>query len=203
MLVVHWSPVNNSKSILKNGIRKNQNGLYCYPVTGHLSLDRWWMKALKRFRRDGKRYNGFIFKVEEQDLPAYYGHFMGATTKDKFEKPIKSLLELGQELQNTIIWRIGERISGGTSERITNETDYLKLGRDEIIKRPDIYKETLNDTAFMEYILEDFQIVLTKSIAANRIIRIIPSNEEFGRILYKNKKQQYVEGEFREGKYFG
>ncbi|MCD9021993.1 hypothetical protein K7P76_09190 [Cohnella sp. NL03-T5] len=161
------------------------------------------MKALKRFRRDGKRYNGFIFKVEEQDLPAYYGHFMGATTKDKFEKPIKSLLELGQELQNTIIWRIGERISGGTSERITNETDYLKLGRDEIIKRPDIYKETLNDTAFMEYILEDFQIVLTKSIAANRIIRIIPSNEEFGRILYKNKKQQYVEGEFREGKYFG
>jgi len=203
MLVVHWSPVNNSKSILKNGIRKNQNGLYCYPVTGHISLDRWWMKALKRFRRDGKRYNGFIFKVEEQDLPAYYGHFMGATTKEKFEKPIKSLLELGQELQNTIIWRIGERTSWGTAERKINEIDYLRLGREEIQKRPETYKETLKDAAFMGFILEDYQIVLTKSIEANRIIRVIPPNEEFGRVLYKNKKQQDVEGEFREGKYFG
>ncbi|QNK55158.1 hypothetical protein [Paenibacillus sp. PAMC21692] len=153
MLVVHWSPVNNSKHILKNGIRKSPNGIYCYPVTGHRSLDRWWMKALKRFRKDGKSYNGFIFKVEDQDLPAYYGHFIGATTRDKFEKPIKSLSELGQELQNTVIWRIGERVSWSAAGIPTNETDYLKLGKEEIFKRPEIYKETLNDAAFMDIYL--------------------------------------------------
>lgn len=65
MLVIHWSPVNNSKHILKNGIRKNQRGVYCFPLTGHRSLDKWWMKALKRYRKDGKKYNGFIFRVEE------------------------------------------------------------------------------------------------------------------------------------------
>lgn len=91
----------------------------------------------------------------------------------------------------------------GDPGTITNETDYLKLGREEIKKRHKIYKETLNDAAFMEYILEDYQIALTKSIDPNRIIRIIPSNEEFGRVLYKNEKQKYVEREFREGKYFG
>lgn len=190
MLVVHWSPVNNSKNIIRNGIKKSQNGVYCFPVTGHHSLDRWWMKALKRYRRDGKRYNGFIFRIEEQDLPAYYGHFMGATSNDKFKKPIKSLTELGQEYRNTIIWRIGERTLWGTNEWIRNDNDYLNLGREEIQNRPEIYKETLTDGAFMEYILEDYQLVLTNSIKANRIIRVIPPTEEFGRVLYKNKKEE-------------
>ncbi|WP_243735362.1 hypothetical protein [Paenibacillus turpanensis] len=194
MLVVHWSPVNNSKNIIKNGIKKGQNGVYCFPLTGHLSLDRWWMKALKRFRRDGKRYNGFIFRVEEQDLPAYFGHFMGATTKDNFMKSIKTLAQLGIEIQNTIIWRIGERSILRTTEWLRNDIDYIKLGREELQKRPELYKETLTDANFMEYILEDYQIVLTKSIAANRIIRIIPPTEEFGRILYKNKKHKYFDG---------
>jgi len=153
------------------------------------------MKALKRYRRDGKRYNGFIFKVEEQDLPAYFGPFMGATTKDKFEKPIKSLTELGQEIQNTVIWRIGERISWSDAVEI-NDIDFLELGGEENYKRPEIYKETLKDAAFMEYILEDYQIVLTKSVDAKRIIKVIPPNEEFGRVLYNNKKQKYVEREF-------
>ncbi|OXM82516.1 hypothetical protein CF651_30580 [Paenibacillus rigui] len=152
------------------------------------------MKALKRFRRDGKRYNGFIFRIEQQDLPAYYGHFMGATNKDKFEKTINTLSDLGREIQKTIIWRIGESTLWNTAELQKNDIDYLMHGREEISKRPDIYKETLADTAFMEYILEDYQIVLSKSIDANRIIRVIPPTEQFGKILYKNKKQRYYKG---------
>lgn len=193
MLVVHWSPVNNSKHILKNAISKNKNGVYCFPITGHVALDRWWMKALKRFRRDGKNYNGFIFKVEEQDLPAYFGHYMGATTKDPFEKPIKTLKELGEEIQHTIIWRIGENTIRNTAWP-SNDFDYIKLGREELNKRPELYNETLTDAAFMEYIFEDCQIVLTKSIAANRIIRVIPPTEQFGRILHRNKKERHLEG---------
>ena len=203
MLVVHWSPVNNSKSILKNGIRKTKNGVYCFPVTGHPSLDRWWMKAFKSFSKDGKTYNGFIFRVEEQDLPAYFGHFIGATTKDEFEKPIKSLIELDQELRNTIIWRIGERTLWGTEEWIKGENDFLRIGREELQKRPEIYKETITDASFMEYILEDYQMVLTKTIDANRITRVIPPKDEFGRVLYKQKKHRYFDGTFKDGKYFG
>ncbi|NBD25409.1 hypothetical protein GT019_16120 [Paenibacillus sp. T1] len=147
------------------------------------------MKALKRFRRDGKRYNGFVFRIEEQDLPAYFGHFMGATTRDTFEKPINSLADLGKELQDTIIWRIGERSIWNTGEW-RHDLDCLAIGREELQKRPGLYKETLTDAALMEYILEDNQIVLSQSIAANRIIRVIPPGEEFGRVLYKNKKEK-------------
>ncbi|MBD3918604.1 hypothetical protein H8B09_07575 [Paenibacillus sp. PR3] len=194
MLVVHWSPVNNSKNILKNGINKGRNGVYCFPITGHVSLDRWWMKALKRFRKDGKRYNGFIFRVGERDLPAYFGHFMGATTNDEFDKSIKTLEDLGKEIQNTIIWRIGESTLQHAVEWLSKDHDFIKLGREELQKRPTLYKDTLTDAAFMEYILEDYQIVLNQSIDSNRIIRVIPPTEEFGRVLYKNKKQRYIEG---------
>ncbi|GIP18163.1 hypothetical protein J40TS1_38050 [Paenibacillus montaniterrae] len=193
MLVVHWSPVNNSKNILKNGINKNQNGVYCFPITGHFSIDKWWMKALKRYRKDGKKYNGFVFRLKEQDLPAYFGHFIGTTTKDKFEKPIKTLYDLGKEIQNTIIWRIGESTLQSTSERLRNDLDYIQLGREELQKRPKLYTETLNDAAIMEYILEDYQIVISKSIESSRIIRVIPPTREFGRVLYKNKKERYLE----------
>ena len=71
---------------------------------------------------------------------------------------------------------------------------FLQLGKEEMKKNPEIYKETLTDAVFMEYILEDCQIVLTKSINANRIIRVIPPAEEFGRVLYKSKKDKYFEG---------
>ncbi|MNW44389.1 hypothetical protein D3C74_216230 [compost metagenome] len=193
VLVVHWSPVNYSKNILKNGIRKSRNGVYCFPLTGHIALDRWWMKALKRFRRDGKKYNGFVFRVEESDFPAYFGHFIGHMTSDRSEKPIKTLIELGMEIQNTIIWRIGERAVWNNIEVHNHDQDFLKLGKEVIKKNPDVYKETLTDAAFMEYILEDCQLVLTNSINASRIIRVISPTKEFGKVLYKQKKDEYFE----------
>lgn len=174
----------------------------CFPVTGHLSLDRWWMKALKSFKRDGKRYNGFIFRVQEQDLPAYFSHFIGATTGDKFEKPIATLAQLGEQMKNTIVWRIGERSVWHTEDWFRGDIDYLKLGIEEIKKRPAVYKETITDAAFMAYTLEDYQIVLTKSIEANRIIRVIPPTEQFGTRLYKNKKQKYDKGQWKEAQCF-
>lgn len=54
----------------------------------------------------------------------------------------------------------------------------------------------------MAYILEDYQIVLTKSIEANRIIRVIPPTEQFGTRLYKNKKQKYDKGQWKEAQRF-
>jgi predicted Zn-dependent protease len=34
MLVVHWSPVKNTRRILRTGIRKSPEGLFCFPLTG-------------------------------------------------------------------------------------------------------------------------------------------------------------------------
>lgn len=193
MLAIHWSPVNNSKNILNNGIRKTKNGVYCFPLTGHLSLDRWWMKQLKRSRKDGKKYNGFIFRIEEKDLPAYFGHYMGVTTMDKCKNPIDTLKKLGEELQETIIWRIGEKSLGYRLE-LRSDEEFMRAGREEIKKRPEAYQEVLTDARFMEYILEDLQIVLDQSIPAKRIIKVIPPSEQFGRIMYKEKKSRYLEG---------
>lgn len=106
----------------------------------------------------------------------------------------KSLFyDLGKEIKNTIIWRIGESTLQSTSERLRNDLDYIQLGREELQKRPKLYNETLNDAAIMEYILEDYQIVISKSIESSRIIRVIPPTREFGRVLYKNKKERYLE----------
>lgn len=193
MLAIHWSPVNNSKNILKNGIRKNHKGVYCFPLTGHQVLDRWWMKELRRSRKDGKKYNGFIFRIEETDLPAYFGHFIGATTSDDFEKPIDTIEKLGEEIQKTIIWRIGERLLGYRLEP-RSEEDIMRAGREEIKNRPEVYKEALTDAEFMEYIFEDYQIVLDQAIAAKRIIKVIPPSEQYGRVIYKEKKERYIDG---------
>jgi len=48
--------------------------------------------------------------------------------------------------------------------------------------------ERLNSIDFMSYTLEDYQIVLSQSITADRIIKIMPQGNEFGRVLRQKKK---------------
>lgn len=92
ILAFHWSPVNNTKRIKKNGIRKNKNGLYCFPLTESHYVDKFWVDLLNNSNK--KEYNGFIFKLTESDMPAYFGNWLGATNKDKFEKEICDLKTL-------------------------------------------------------------------------------------------------------------
>jgi hypothetical protein len=95
MLAVHWTPVNNTKTILKNGITKSKKGLYCFPLTGHKSLDRWWINFFNQCGvRHKKKYNGIVFRLKQQDLPAYFGHWIGATNKDDFKKEITNIKTL-------------------------------------------------------------------------------------------------------------
>jgi hypothetical protein len=91
----------------------------------------------------------------------------------------------------TILWGIGERACGYGF--VHHGIDFYEIGRELIEKQPDVYKDALSDALFLEYILEDHQIVLSKSIAANRILKIIPPAEEFGRVIYKQNKMKYVE----------
>lgn len=80
------------------------------------------------------------------------------------------------------------------ADLITSFNDFLRIGREEIAKDSKVYIDTLTDRGFMEYIFEDYQLVLTKSIQANRIIRIVAPEVEFGRDLYKDKKQKHIDG---------
>jgi len=109
MLAIHWTPVNNTKSILRNGIACSKKGLYCFPLTGLASLDRWWIYFFNQCGvRQRKKYNGIIFRIQQQDLPAYFGHWIGATNKDQFSKEITCLKMFKAKYRETVIWRLGE-----------------------------------------------------------------------------------------------
>ena len=197
MIAIHWPPVKNTKNILKNGISKSKNGLFCFPVTGDKVLDKWWVNFFNQSRaRYRKKYNGFLFRIKEHDMPAYFGHWISATTKIKFDKKIKTTKQLGEEFKQTILWRLGEEIARknhlGTDIYDWNESEklYLKLAYENLIKEP---KHFLNDKDLLSYALEDYQIILSNPISPKRILKIIPQGNEFGKTLrktniYKNNK---------------
>jgi len=199
MLAVHWTPVSNTKSVLKNGITKSKNGLYCFPLTGIRSLDRWWIHFFnqKYSTRKRKKYNGIIFRIKQEDLPAYFGSWPGATTRHDFEKEITSIKALGTEYRETLLWRLGELLARNLNLNTSiwgheKETEiFLKLADLEIQKSPKAFVQKTADINFMTYALEDYQIVLTKSIAANRILKVLPQGDEFGRVHRLRKKLRY------------
>lgn len=195
MLAVHWTPVSNTKNILKNGISKSKKGLYCFPLTGHKSLDRWWIYFFNQCgARERKKYNGIVFRLKKEDLPAYFGHWIGATNNQNFKKEIDSLKKLGSEFKETLIWRLGEEIADKRNlgkdifDYEKRRKLYFSLTEEEIQKSPNLIVNKLNDLDFMIYALEDYQIVLSNSIPANRIIKIIPQGNEFGKTTRLKKK---------------
>lgn len=195
MLAVHWTPVSKTKHILKNGITKSKKGLYCFPLTGHKALDRWWLYFFNQCGvRQRKQYNGIVFRIKQQDLPAYFGHWIGATNRDIFKKEITTVKQLGAEFNETIIWRLGEMLAQQADlgyDIYDNEKRmelYLRLAEEEIAKSPKALINRLNDLNFMTFVLEDYQIVLTNSIPADRIVKVIPQGDEFGRVQRLKKK---------------
>lgn len=199
MLVVHWTPVSNTKNIFKNGITKSKKGLYCFPLTGLKSLDRWWIYFFNQCgARQRKKYNGIVFRLKQEDMPAYFGDWIGATNRDDFKKEIAVLKTLGNEFRQIILWRLGEELArkSNLGEDILDYEKrtalYMRLALMEIEKSPKKMTEKMMDNTFMTYAFEDYQIVLTKSISSNRIMKVLPQGDEFGRRIrvlnrYKNK----------------
>jgi len=52
-----------------------------------------------------------------------------------------------------------------------------------LAENPRALVDSFNSAGFMEYVFEDYQIILPRAIAANRIIRIIASAKEKARFL--------------------
>jgi hypothetical protein len=64
---------------------------------------------------------------------------------------------------------------------------YLTLAETEIKNHPKVLIEKMNSLNFMSFAFEDYQIVLSNSITSDRIIKVIPQGNEFGRILKRKK----------------
>ncbi|MGL4596326.1 MAG: hypothetical protein ACRCYO_02285 [Bacteroidia bacterium] len=195
MLAVHWTPVSKTKNILKNGITKSKKGLYCFPLTGHKSLDRWWVHFFNQIGiRNRKKYNGIVFRITQKDLPAYFGSWVGATNRNDFKKEITNLKDLKLNFKEIILFRIGEELARNVNSMYyvslaqRSNQFYLELAESEIQKNQSILNESLNDLDFMTYAFEDYQIVLSNSIAADRIIKVIPQGTEFGRVTRLKRK---------------
>jgi len=195
MLAVHWTPVNNTKRVLKNGIRKSKNGLYCFPLTGHKQLDKWWVNFFNQCRaRHRKKYNGIVFRIKKEDLPAYLGHWVGATIWDDFKKEITDLKSFGIQYREKLLRLMGAEIASidnldnGIYDFEVVGKLYLELADKEMTNNPGALSERMNSIDFMSYILDDFQIVLSQSISADRIIKVLPQGDEFGRVLRIKKK---------------
>ena len=159
MLAVHWTPVSNTKTIFKNGITKSKKGLYCFPLTGLKSLDRWWIYFFNQCgARQRKKYNGIVFRLKEEDMPAYFGDWIGATNRDDFKKEITVLKTLGTEYRQTILWRIGEEIAKKSNldkdifDYKKRTELYMRLALIEIEQTPKTLSEKMVDNDFMTFV---------------------------------------------------
>lgn len=194
MLVVHWSPVKNTKKILKNGITKSKKGVFCFPLTGHKSLDRWWIYFFNQcFVRQRKEYNGIVFRIDESDFPVSFGSWVWRDFTKKIKFDIKNEKQLAQQFKETLLFRIGEAIAYNSpscneihSKENVHEL-FLKMGEDAVAQDPKLWVDKLNDLDFMTYTFDDYEIILPNSIPAKRIIKVIPLRNEFGKVLKKQK----------------
>ena len=170
MLAIHWSPIESTRRILRHGIRRSKQGVFCFPLTGQPAMDSWWYRALAQWR-EPSAYNGFIFRVTRQDLPASFGHWGHGAE----EKPLTSLAQIAAAFDSAIFFRIGERYLGYDLETsIKYGHQYEQIGREMVARQPQLYREILrDDSEFLQYIFEDYQLVLSHSIAPKRILRVV------------------------------
>ena len=122
-------------------------------------------------------------------MPAYFGYWMSATTRDNFEKEIKTLEELGTLFRETFLWRLGENIAWKQGIAHRSDVDYLQLAMERMAREPKALNALMNEPGFVKYSLEDYQIVLSKSIPANRIIRVMSGEQESGRVKRLDRRR--------------
>lgn len=186
MLAVHWTPVSNTADILKNGIRKGKRGVFCFPVTGFRSLDAWWVRFFNHgARTNRKKYNGIVFRLTEDDFPAQFGHWAICNDSSAAETTVNDLKSLGEKYRHTVLWRMGEAIAArqGFVNKENRMQNCIDIAVAALAENPQALIDSFNSAGFMEYVFEDYQIILPHAIAAKRIIRIIASAKEKARFL--------------------
>jgi hypothetical protein len=194
MKLIHWSSKENKESILENGIKISDTWTSCSILTPFHNLNRWWID----FLLNEKEQIGFIFELTEFDFPLVHSHWCIDTYKkqdddfnvieerrynlseifrDNPHSVFKNLSELKEDYKKTIIWRIGESISelglGSDSK------EFYKKGIDLLNSDPKKINDFLDNPDFMQYVFEDYEVLLFNEIKPDRIINVISENEEY------------------------
>jgi hypothetical protein len=193
MLAVHWSPVKNTKNILRNGIRPSKDGVFCFPLTGHPHVDKWWVNAFRRWGwRHRTAYNGFVFRIVEGDLPAAFSDWRHGPE----DKPLNSIAQVKAEFESAIMFRFGawyfdhSRLEASLKPHDLDLPDHEARGREIAAQNPERYLEALNgNPKFMENVFANYQIVLSRAISPDRILRVIPGGNDYGRNIARKKKR--------------
>ncbi len=86
MLVIHWAKQNKTSAILTNGIhpsyprrdreKRDPQGVYVYPFSRNKTLVSNWRRNLKTWDGQLGNYNGFLFRLVEEDFPLIAGYWL-------------------------------------------------------------------------------------------------------------------------------
>jgi hypothetical protein len=104
--VIHWAKQNTTSAILTNGIRpsfrrrngvqNNSKGVYVYPFSRNKTLSGNWRRNLKNWDRKLGNYNGFVFRLQEDDFPLIAGYWF--FNRSKYEDTsVQTLKELSEK----------------------------------------------------------------------------------------------------------
>jgi hypothetical protein len=179
--------------ILKTVMRKSKlSGVHFFSLTGIPGLDRFWRTFFRRSTyRHRVQYNGFLFRIIEEDFPARFGH-CGARSV------YSSLAELESAYRDTIMYHIAERFGGPVFDELYSDAKTPEEA-DELIRStfnqiceadPGVYNRVLaNSPGSMEFIFEDYEIVLSQSIAPGPIFKVIPGGGQSGRQIARKRKE--------------
>jgi hypothetical protein len=202
MKLIHWSPKENKESILENGIKISDTWTSCSILTPFHSLNRWWID----FLLNEKEQVGFVFELTEFDYPLVHSHWcidtyekqddelnviekrrhsLSEILKDNPHRVFKNSNELKKDYEETIIWRIGDTIEhpkyldkNGIYQ--SEDKKIIESGIKLIKSNPKKAKEDFFDNPkFIEFVFEDYEILLFKEITPERIIKVISENEEY------------------------
>lgn len=202
MKVIHWTPKENKSSILEKGIILSDTWISCSILTPFKNLNRWWLD----FLLNDQEYIGIIFELTSEDFPLVHDHWVVdgySETNDDLEVTSKkrnnlneilsgnpksvfsNINALKKDYKKTIVWRIGNTIdeSNYLDKDGIYQYNYNKImnsGINLIKSNPKkAIKDFFENPNFMEFVFEDYEVLLFKDIKPNRIDKIIQANTNY------------------------
>ena len=130
-----------------------------------------------------------FLELSSKILPAYFGHYEGAKTNDIFDKEITDIKELTKKFEETILWKIGETLYDSNHNF---EKYFIQKARNAVYGGNWNINRTMNSYDDMNIVFAGYQIVLSQSIHPKRIIKVVSSRNEYGKILHKNRKHKEI-----------
>lgn len=202
MKAIHWTPKENESQILEKGILITDTWMSCSILTPFENLNRWWLGVLPK----DKEYIGIVFELEGNDFPLVHGHWrigvqikldedLEVLSKKRYnlseilsanpDSVFENLEELKRAYEQTIVWRIGNTVddSSQLDEDGIHRADDKKIiasGLKLMQSNPQKAEKNFFDNPdFMEFVFEDYEILLFKNVKPNRIEEVIQADAKF------------------------